>query len=299
MMAGMGEPATHRVGVVGVGRMGLPVCLRLLERGFDVVATDLIAERRAPAVAAGAAWAGDARAAAASADIVITLLPGPDEVASVAGDVAAAMVPGAVWVDMSTAGPRPPLPWGARALDAPVGGGPGAARHGGLHCFAGATAGDLEAARPVLEALTDRIVHVGPPGSGYVVKLLANLLWFEHAVAVSEALTVARRAGLDVDVVRDALGHSAAASRFLSSDAGALLRGDDLSSFSLARCCRQLESILALGDELAVPLDLPAAVLAVHREALRRYGDVDGELLGARFVAERGGVSFGPGHSSA
>jgi 3-hydroxyisobutyrate dehydrogenase len=211
------------------------------------------------------------------------------------------MEPGSIWVDMSTAAPAvagliasAAAPKGIRALDAPVGGDPAAAGEGRLLTFVGGTGEDLAAARDVLGMLADRIIHVGPAGSGYAVKLLANSLWFGQAVAVAEALTLARRAGLDVDVVRAALGRSAAASHFLAEDVTALLEGDDLTSFALARCCEQLASVVALGDELAVPVELTAVVSDLHRRALARYGEVDGELLGARFVAERGGVSFGP-----
>ena len=297
----MGTTSSRRVGIIGLGRMGLPVCARLVALGCEVLATDLLAERRAAAASAGASALEDARAVAASADVVITLLPGPAEVTAVIDDVIAGMTAGTVWIEMSTASPpvgrRIAAASAARAvrvLDAPVGGGPAAAADGHLLSFVGARPDDLAAARPVLEMLADRIVHVGPPGSGYVVKLLANSLWFGQAVAAAEALTVAQRAGLDLDRVRAALGESAAGGRVLAHDVPALLAGDDLTSFALARCSQQLDSVVAFGDELAVALDVTAAVAAVHRAALARYGDVDGELLGARFVAERAGVQFAP-----
>jgi 3-hydroxyisobutyrate dehydrogenase len=92
--------------------------------------------------------------------------------------------------------------------------------------------------------------------------------------------------------LREALGHSAAATRFLTEDADALLNGDDLTSFSLGRCVEELESVIAVGDKLGVPLELGALIEDLYRQALERYGDVDGELLGARFIAERAGVTL-------
>lgn len=297
----MSEARAQRVGLVGLGRMGLPICARLAAAGLDVVATDRLAAKQAPALEAGAGWRTDAAAVAAGADVVITVLPGVAEVEFVIDDLVGAMARGSMWIDMSTASPAVARrvaaaagPGGVHVLDAPVGGGPAAARDGRLLSFVGARSDDLTAARRVLEQLADRIVHVGPPGSGYAVKLLANSLWFGQAVAVAEALTVAHRAGLDLDLVRVAFGQSAGASRFLTEGVPALLQGDDLMSFGLARCGDQLESVLAFGDELAVPLELTAAVARIHHQALAHYGDVDGELLGARFVAERGGVSFAP-----
>jgi 3-hydroxyisobutyrate dehydrogenase len=288
----MTEIGAQRVGVIGLGRMGLPICARLAHSGLAVAATDIDAGRRAVAVSAGAAWLPGARAVAAAADVVITVLPSAAEVESVAADLAGGMMPGALWIDMSTASPRVRPPGHVRALDAPVGGDPEAAREGRLLTFVGARAPDLEAARPVLEVVADRIIHVGPPGSGYTLKLLANALWFGQAVAVAEALTLAVRAGIDPGTARAALAQSAAGSRFLEGDAPALLAGDDLPSFALARCCEQLDTVLALGEQLAVPLELASVVDEVHRRALAHYGDVDGELLGARLVAERAGVRF-------
>ena len=144
------------------------------------------------------------------------------------------MTSGAVWLELSTASPAAARATAAAAqrhgvavVDAPLGGGPPAAAEGRLLSFVGARADDLERVRPVLEVVADRIVHVGPPGSGYAVKLLANALWFGQAVATAEALTIATRAGLDAELVRAALSQSAASSRFLTEDARSLLDGDD------------------------------------------------------------------------
>jgi 3-hydroxyisobutyrate dehydrogenase len=280
--------------------MGLPICGRLARRGFVVTATDVRSELRREALGAGARWASCAGAVAAEADVVITMLPGPGEVIAIADELIGALAPGSTWIDMSTASPTAArvvgvaaLARAVRVLDAPVGGNPNAAREGRLLAFVGGARADLADQREVLGTLADRILHIGPAGSGYAVKLLVNLLWFGQAVATAEALTVARRAGLDLEVVRAALGQSAAATRFVADDAAALLRGDDLTSFSLARCCEELGSVLAMGDELAVPMELAAVVASVHGQALEHYGEVDGELLGARFVAERAGVSLG------
>ena len=280
------------MGVIGLGRMGLPICARLAHSGLVVTATDIDPGRCAAAIGAGAAWLPETRAVAAAADVVITILPSATEVESVAGDLADGLTPGALWIDMSTASPEVRRPGGIRALDAPVGGNPEAAQEGRLLAFVGALARDLEAARPVLEVVADRIVHVGPPGSGYTLKLLANALWFGHAVAVAEALTVAERAGIDPETARAGLAQSAAGSRFIEHEAQSLLTGDDLTSFALTRCCEQLEAVLALAEQLAVPVELASVVDQVHRQALAHYGGVDGELLGARFVAERAGVTF-------
>jgi 3-hydroxyisobutyrate dehydrogenase-like beta-hydroxyacid dehydrogenase len=296
----MAAEPVRRIGLIGLGRMGLPICARFVEHGFEVFCTDSDSVRRELGARAGAATAGDIEGAVAGVDVVVTVLPGPAEVTAVAEAVTAAMASGAVWLELSTASPAAARVTAAAAqrrgvanVDAPLGGGPAPAAQGRLLSFVGARAEDLQRVHPVLEAIADRIVHVGPPGSGYTVKLLANALWFGQAVATAEALTIATRAGLDAECVRTALGQSAASSRFLTDDARSLLEGDEMPWFALARCTEQLGSLAAFADELAVPTDLLEAIREVHAAALEHYGDVDGELLGAQFVAERAGVSFG------
>lgn len=278
-----------RIGFVGLGRMGLPMCGRLVAAGFDVVANDLRRER------VGARWADSPARAAHGAELLITMLPGIDELAGVVDELAGALAPEACWVEMSSAAPwlaRACLARGLRFIDAPVGGDPSAARDGKLLVFAGGEVDDLERCRPALDVLAQRIVHVGPSGSGYATKLLVNALWFTYAVASAEALTVGRRLGIDLEVLLNAMRASAADSRFLADYADALLDGDDLTRFPLERCCEELSAVVELAGGLDVSLDVISAVSELHTSALERYGRVDGELLGARLVAERANTSL-------
>jgi 3-hydroxyisobutyrate dehydrogenase len=290
---------SRRIGIVGLGRMGLPMCVRLAERGFAVSGTDIRPEVEVCVTEAGAHWERCAAQVAARCDVLITMLPGPDEVSQVAGQVIGALSPGCTWIDMSSATPAVAAQIAlaakgrdVRILDAPVGGGPPEARNGGLLVFAGGAGDDLAAQRDVLGSLAERVLHVGPAGSGYAVKLIVNMLWFEQAVAGAEALSLGARAGLDPEAVRLAVQESAAASRFMERDAPALMRGDDLTTFSLARCHAELADVMALGAQLDVPLALAERATELYAQALERYGDVDGELLAARLVAERAGVDL-------
>lgn len=288
-----------RIGLVGVGRMGLPICARLIERGFSVSATDIRSEARVAVLAAGAQWSDSPSELARQSEVVITSLPGAAEVGAVLGPLLAALPSASTWIDMSTATPaiaaqiaRGAAARGICTLDAPVGGGPDQARAGELVAFVGGSVEDVDAHRRVFSALARRILHVGPSGSGYVVKLLVNSLWFTQALAVAEALSLGVRAGLNPETVRRAVQQSAAASRFIERDARSLLAGDDLTTFSLAGCHQELADVLALGDQFHVPLGLAERVTELYAQTLERYGDVDGELLGARFVAERAGVEL-------
>ncbi len=172
-------------------------------------------------------WRATPAEVAAGADILITMLPGSREVREVmagSGGVLAAMSSTAVWVDMTSSSPAAGRELAAAArtrgvgvLDAPVGGGVPAARAGTLQVFVGGDAAVLDRC-PVLEALADpqRIIRVGGNGAGYTVKLLVNLLWFGQAVATGEALLLGRRAGIDLDVLRQTLATSAASTAFMS-----------------------------------------------------------------------------------
>lgn len=277
------------------------MCANLVAAGHTVTAGDARAEAEQAVLQCGANWRAPLAEVAAGAEILITMLPGGDEVRQVmAGSgVLAAMPPDAVWIDMSSTSPAAgrELAAAARArgvavLDAPVGGGVPAARSGTLQVFAGGDVAVLDRCRPLLAALADphRVIHVGGNGAGYTVKLLVNLLWFGQAVATGEALLLARRAGIGLDVLRQTLATSAASTAFIRDDLGALLDGDYLTSFGLDRCCEELTAIADLARELGVPAELTQTVEQMYQRALRRFGPVDGELMAVAMLEEEAGL---------
>jgi 3-hydroxyisobutyrate dehydrogenase-like beta-hydroxyacid dehydrogenase len=291
------------VGVIGAGRLGLPVCARLIAAGFEVVASDRRPERELDVRGAGADWEGDTERLVHRTEVLITVLPGSTELLEAMASALGTLRPGATWIDLTSAAPAAGRELVARAharaihcLYAPVGGGPDAAATGKLQLFVGGPTDVVDRHRVMLEAL-GRVEHVGDHGAGYTTKLLVNLLWFGQAVAVGEALLLARRAGIDLDVLRVAVGGSSAASEFVRGDLSALLEGDYLESFGLDRCCEELEAVVALANELGVPFEVSAAVERSYRAALARYGPVDGELLAVALLEERAGVTLR--HSSA
>jgi 3-hydroxyisobutyrate dehydrogenase len=294
----------HVIGFLGVGRMGLPMCANLVRAGHEVVAHDLRPERRAPALARGCRWAADASEAAASADVLVTMLPGPHEVVEAMtgpGGALPALRAGATWIDMtsnSAVSAEPvrvqALAGGVDVLEAPVGGGVTAAEDGTLKLYVGGDREVLERNRPLLEVLGDprRIVHLGGHGTGYTAKLLVNLLWFGQAVATAEALLLGRRAGIDLGVLRGALSDSAAASEFIRRDLDALLAGDYMTSFGVDRCHEELANVVAQARALGVPFEVSSSVERIYRRALARYGAADGELLAVALLEEEAGVEL-------
>ncbi len=287
---------TETVGMIGVGRMGLPVCARLAGAGFRVTATDIRRDREADARAAGADWIEETELVASTADVLLTVLPGSSELTEAMALALPRLRPQTTWIDLTSAAPTSARvlvdraeSLGIECLDAPVGGGVAAAAAGSLQLFVGGRANAVERRRGLLESL-GRVDHVGENGTGYITKLLVNLLWFGQAVAVGEALLLARRVGIDLEVLRSVLGESAAASEFVRRDVRALFEGDYLESFGVHRCHEELEAVVSLADELGVPFELSGAVERAYRAAVERYGPVDGELLPVALLEERAGV---------
>ncbi|MFE5033396.1 NAD(P)-dependent oxidoreductase [Streptomyces sp. NPDC056683] len=293
-----------RVALVGVGRMGTPLCGRLVTAGHAVTAFDLRPEREEAVRSLGADWASSVTAAAAGADVLVTVVPGPAEAEAALQDaVFSVLASGAVWIDMTSNAPavaevlrERARAHGVDVLEAPVGGGPDDAEQGRLRLFVGGSPEVLDRYRPLLEAVTtsDRISHMGGPGTGYTTKLLINLLWFGQAAATAEALLLGRRAGIDLGVLRDTLADSAAGSDFIRRDLSALFAGNYLPSYGLDRIHEQLEVITGEARDLGTPHAIADTVLRLHRRALERFGPVNGELLAVALLEEVAGTLLRP-----
>jgi 3-hydroxyisobutyrate dehydrogenase len=293
-----------QVTVVGIGRMGAPICACLVRAGHQVTASDADPAREAAALAAGAVWEPSAAAAAARCEVLVTVLPGPAEVGAVMGPaVVAALPPGATWIDMTSTSPQAAAEVRGRlagrpleAFEAPIGGSPRDAAAAGLRLFVGGDAELIARHRPLLEAVADpaKIVHTGGPGTGYALKLLVNALWFGQAVATAEALLLGRRAGVDLALMREVLADSAAGSAFVRHDLDALFAGDYLESFGLDHICEQLSLVASMADAHGTPHEVADSVRRLYARALDRYGPADGELLAVKLLEERAGLRLRP-----
>jgi 3-hydroxyisobutyrate dehydrogenase len=231
------------------------------------------------------------------------MLPGPPAVEQVllgAGGLLDGLAAGSVWIDMSTSTPAVAdrvralaVPRGIAVLDAPVSGMAAGARDGTLQIFAGGDAETVEAVRPLLEAMGDpaRIVHAGPHGAGYTVKLMINLLWFAHLTATAEVLTIGTQAGVGLGTLRHCLLASPAASHFLDRDVLSVLdHGDYDEGFALALACKDLGLAVDLARAAGVPVPVSAAVEQVYRQARARYGDTGGEMLPVKLLEDLTGT---------
>jgi 2-hydroxy-3-oxopropionate reductase len=212
------------VGMVGLGIMGTPMAANLVAAGYRVLGHDLSPQRVAQLVEVGGEAAGSV-AAAARADLVITMLPDSPQVEDVVlgpDGVLEHAEPGLVLVDMSTIRPDTAqrvageaAARGVRALDAPVSGGERGAVDGVLSIMVGGAAEDVAAARPVLEVLGATVVHVGPSGSGQTVKAANQLVVAGTYALVAEAIVLLEAAGVDPGAGLDVLAGGLAGSRVL------------------------------------------------------------------------------------
>jgi 3-hydroxyisobutyrate dehydrogenase len=213
----------QQIAFLGLGRMGAAMASRLLARGLRLTVYNRTPQRAEPLVAAGATLAATPRAACAGADAVVSMTA--DDVSSRAmwlgadGALAAELAPRALAIECSTVShewattlARHAAERGLRYLDAPVTGLPAAAAAGELTLLVGADAAALAAARPLLDALSTRVLHFGPVGAGTAYKLAINLIGAIQIASAAEGLALAARAGLDLNLVADAVATSQAAS---------------------------------------------------------------------------------------
>jgi 3-hydroxyisobutyrate dehydrogenase len=291
-----------RVGFVGLGHMGGPMCGHVIEAGFEVSAFDLDRAAQQRAVDAGAHAAASVADCAVGAELLVTSLPGPPQVDGVLGEAIPALPSGALVIEMSTssletgrhvlalAGDH-----GVSLVDAPVAGQTIGAEAGTLAIYVGGDASAFERALPVLRAIGDpeRIFHVGAHGAGYAVKLLLNLTWFMQAVATAETLAVGVKAGVDLDKLHHALVNSPATSNFLERDVRTVLdAGDYDEGFSMKLVTKDLGLALDLARDVGLPVEMTALVEQIHRRARVRFGDEAGELSAIRLYEELAGLEL-------
>jgi 3-hydroxyisobutyrate dehydrogenase-like beta-hydroxyacid dehydrogenase len=204
---------TARVGVIGAGRMGLPLIGHLARKGFATVATDLDASRKIAVEGRGATWAADAAAVASVSDVVLVCVGYDHEVRALLQAPGLAPRPEAIHAVLSTVHPRTVQALAAATMCR----GGRAADEGTLLSFVGGEAAVVERLRPVLAAFSTDIVHTGGVGSAQVAKAVNNLIMWACLVADHEGLALAQRHGLDVEKLRKALLVSSAANNALAN----------------------------------------------------------------------------------
>jgi 3-hydroxyisobutyrate dehydrogenase len=271
-----------RVGFIGLGNVGSQLAGNLLRHGVALTVRDLDAGRVAEFVARGAAAAVSPGALAQQTDVVITCLPSPAvsaEVMEAPDGVLAGLTPGKIWLEMSTTDAAEVRRLAARvaardafAMDCPVSGGCHRAATGNISIFAGGERATFERVLPVLAILGQRILHTGALGSASALKVLTNYLCTVHLVALTEALTVAKVAGLDLNTAYEAIRISSGNSFVHETESQVILNGSRDINFTMDLVIKDVGLFDAMARAHAVPLELSPLVLEIFRDGARRYG---------------------------
>ena len=280
-----------KVGIVGLGRMGAAMSQRLRQQGCDVVGWDHKSDAARPLVAEGLQIAANARDVAARSDVVISIITEDHGVRKIFNGPAGFLkgdVKGRLFIEMSTLQPmtgRELLPLvearSARLIEAPVLGTVPQVHAGTLFAMVGGSLKNIERAKPVLEKLTRRIVHMGPNGSGYAMKLAANLGLGAYIQAVAESLALGLQQGLDLDLMVDVLQESATACGWLKSKAEVLKGNKGDLTLDIRTLRKDIMSAVATGALTGVPMPLSAGTLAALSAA------VDGDYGGGDIADDR------------
>jgi 2-hydroxy-3-oxopropionate reductase len=250
------------IGFIGLGVMGAPMARNLVNAGHDVVVHSLTQRD-----VEGAAWADSPCAVAEQADVIVTMLPDSPQVSEVVGELLASPRAGSLIVDMSTISPvvtrelaRAANEQGVGYVDAPVSGGDVGAREATLSIMAGGSDEDFARAKPIFEALGKTIVHVGPVGAGQVVKACNQVVVALTIEAVSEALVLGSKAGVDPATIIEVLSGGMAGNKVMTVRGRNFLEHDFEPGFRIDLHHKDLGIALSTGRELGVPLPATAAV---------------------------------------
>jgi 3-hydroxyisobutyrate dehydrogenase-like beta-hydroxyacid dehydrogenase len=275
-----------QLGFIGLGKMGRPMTRNLLEAGYQVVIHNRSREVVDELSQKGATPATAPDQVAEAADVVFTCLPTPESVEDVYfgdhGLIGAARA-GQVLVDCSTVGPdlsrrqaAATSERGAWFLDAPVSGGPAGAEGGTLTIMIGGDGGALEKARPAFEVLGANIHHVGPSGSGTVVKLVNQLLVGINVAAVAEAIVFGVKAGADPAALHEVLGSSFGGSAMLNRAMPLVMDRKFDPATPVNLIYKDLGLISEVGKQLGTRMLLGALANEVFKESRALgYGDED------------------------
>lgn len=266
-------------GFIGLGNLGAHLAGSLLKAGFTVTVNDLDRGHAADLEAAGANWADTAPAAATGVDAVITCLPSPAVSEAVLNTILPVMTKGATWIEMSTLGRDEILRLaevakeaGIETMELPVTGGVHLAARGEITMLAGGEQHLYDRHLPALQAMGNKIFHMGPLGSASIIKVITNMLAFIHLIADAEALMLAKRGGLDLRQAWEAIAASSGTSFVHETEGQLILNGSYDVAFSMDLALKDLGFAMGFGQEFGVPLDLASVAQQTYRRGKAAYG---------------------------
>lgn len=266
-----------KVGFIGVGNMGNPMALNLSKAGHALLVYDIRRESAKNLEEAGATWINSPKEAATGVDFVFLSLPMPQDVERVVladNGVLAGMKSGGTIVDMSTNSPtvvrnlaEQTKAKGVTFLDAPVSGGVRGARNATLAIMVGGDKTAYDKCEPLLKAMGANVFYCGNIGAGNVVKLVNNMLAFIHMMGASEAIVLGAKAGVDPNIIWQAVKASSGGSFVWESGTRTILRDRLAPTFTIDLASKDIGLATNLAKECGVPLTMGKAA----EELIRHY----------------------------
>jgi putative dehydrogenase len=290
----------HTVAVVGIGAMGTGMTRCLLKGGFDVRGYDVRPEALELLVGEGVVPATSPADAGLGADLALVVVLNADQVEEVVfgpDGLAQSLVPGSVVVSAATvsasrarAMAQRAVERGLRWVDAPISGGTHRANDGTLTSMVGGETADVERARPLLEAYSRDVFHLGPVGAGSTAKMVNQVLVYCHLAAASEAMTLCRKLGVDQQAVYDVICTALGTSAVFEARVPHMLDGSFESGGSLRIALKDLGIVEDTARELGIPMPMSAQATQLFRATAASSGlDVD-DLAVAQLMARLAGV---------
>ncbi|KAF0235182.1 MAG: putative 2-hydroxy-3-oxopropionate [Desulfovibrionaceae bacterium] len=278
-----------RIGFIGLGIMGKPMCKNLLKAGYQLTVYSRT-QKDVDTIVGGsngkAVAAPSPKDVAAKSDVIITMLPNSPQVREVVlgeNGVIEGAAKGSIVVDMSSIAPLASreiaaalAEKGVRMMDAPVSGGEPKAIEGTLSVMIGGTQADFDECLPVMQAMAASVVRVGDIGAGNVAKLCNQIVVAVNIAAMSEALVLAAKSGVNPDLVYQAIRGGLAGSTVLDAKAPLVMDGKFTPGFRINLHAKDLHNVLETSHELNVSLPVTAQVMEIM-QALKAdgLGDAD------------------------
>lgn len=263
-----------KIGFIGMGIMGKPMAMNLLKAGYDVMVSNRSMDKCVPLVEAGAG-AGSYAELAESCDVIITMLPNGPQVKSVMlgkDGVASHMKNGSVFIDMSSINPVDSKElaaelekYGVEMLDAPVSGGEPKAIDGTLSIMVGGKQELFDRYKEMLGAMGSSVVRCGEVGAGNTTKLANQIIVACNIQALAEALTLAQKAGVDPQLVFEAIRGGLAGSTVMNAKAPMMIAGNDKPGFKIDLHIKDLNNALDCAHAVGAPVPMTASAQEVFQ----------------------------------
>ena len=274
---------TKNIGFIGLGIMGKPMALNLIKAGHTLTVNDLNQEAVKTLVDAGATAANSAKEVAENSEVIITMLPASKHVQFVVqgeNGILAGAKEGSIIIDMSSITPtvskalaEEAAEKGVGFLDAPVSGGETGAINGTLAIMVGGKEDIFESAKPVLFDLGKAVTLVGDSGCGVTAKLANQIIVNLNIAAMSEALVLAAKAGIDIEKMYQAIRGGLAGSAVLDAKVPLILERNFVPGGTMAINMKDITNVMDTAHDIDVPLPLSSHLLEIFH-ALKADGKI-------------------------